>query len=124
VADGMRAAVLAGPKERLDPQLVGEMETACRGVDLINRRMLKIASCGQPGPETTNGVMGLRTLIGRGCLEVAEKAMECAGGAGFFRKAGLEQRFRDMQAARYHPLNARAQALYAGRMALGLDIDG
>jgi acyl-CoA dehydrogenase len=32
--------------------------------------------------------------------------------------------FRDVQGARYHPLQAKPQILYAGRMALGLDVDG
>jgi len=36
----------------------------------------------------------------------------------------LERRFRDVQAARFHPLQEKAQLRYAGRMALGLDIDG
>ena len=45
------------------------------------------------------------------------------GGAGFYRAAGLERRFRDIQAARYHPLQAGPQARYAGAMALGLPVD-
>ena len=49
--------------------------------------------------------------------------MELAGGAGFYRSAGLERRFRDIQAARYHPLQAGPQAEYAGAMALGLPVD-
>jgi indole-3-acetate monooxygenase len=49
--------------------------------------------------------------------------MQVAGGAGFYRSAGLERRFRDIQAARYHPLQAGPQAEYAGCMALGLPID-
>jgi hypothetical protein len=38
--------------------------------------------------------------------------MELAGGAGFYRAAGLERRFRDMQGARYHPLQRGPQAHY------------
>jgi alkylation response protein AidB-like acyl-CoA dehydrogenase len=49
--------------------------------------------------------------------------MELAGGAGFYRSAGLERRFRDIQAARYHPLQAGPQAEYAGSMALGLPVE-
>ena len=44
------------------------------------------------------------------------------GGAGFYRAAGLERRFRDIQGARYHPLQAAAGE-YAGAMALGLPVD-
>jgi len=47
-----------------------------------------------------------------------------AGGAGFFRSAGLERLFRDVQGARYHALRGAAQRRYAGRLALGLDPNG
>ena len=43
-------------------------------------------------------------------------------GAGFYRAAGLERRFRDIQAARYHPLQSGPQAQYAGALALGLPV--
>ena len=48
--------------------------------------------------------------------------MELAGGAGFYRADGLERRFRDIQGARYHPMQAGAQAQYAGAMALGMPV--
>ena len=57
-------------------------------------------------------------------IAAVEFAMELAGGAGFYRSAGLERRFRDIQAARYHPLQSGPQAEYAGAMALGLPPDG
>jgi acyl-CoA dehydrogenase len=50
--------------------------------------------------------------------------MELAGGASFFKAAGLERFFRDIQGARFHPLPEPAQRQLAGRMALGLPIDG
>ena len=50
--------------------------------------------------------------------------MEVAGGAAFYRATGLERLFRDIQAARYHPLQEKAQLRYSGRFLLGLDIDG
>ncbi|MBL8908307.1 MAG: acyl-CoA dehydrogenase, partial [Rhizobiales bacterium] len=40
-----------------------------------------------------------------------------------FRDRGLERRFRDIQGARFHPLQAGPQAEYAGRMALGEPVD-
>jgi indole-3-acetate monooxygenase len=46
-----------------------------------------------------------------------------AGGAGFYRATGLEQRFRDLQGVRFHPLADRDQQLFAGRMAMGADVD-
>jgi acyl-CoA dehydrogenase len=82
------------------------------------------AAAGQaPGAVTTNRIMGGRALAARAVLATVEAAMDLAGGAGFYRDAGLERRFRDAQGARFHPLQAGAQQEYAGRMALGLDID-
>jgi alkylation response protein AidB-like acyl-CoA dehydrogenase len=49
--------------------------------------------------------------------------MESAGGAGFYRSQGLERRFRDVQGARYHPMQPGPQAEYAGAMALGMPVD-
>ena len=64
-----------------------------------------------------------KQLVARHAIAAVELAMELAGGAGFYRAAGLERRFRDIQAARYHPLQAGPQAEYAGAMALGLSVN-
>lgn len=50
--------------------------------------------------------------------------MEVAGGVSFYRQIGLERAFRDIQGARFHPMQLKAQLRYSGRLALGLDIDG
>ena len=65
-----------------------------------------------------------RTLVGRSAIRTVEKAMEVTGGAAFFRSLGLERMFRDVQAARYHPLQEKPQLRYTGRLALGLDVNG
>jgi hypothetical protein len=49
--------------------------------------------------------------------------MQLAGGVGFYRSAGLEHRFRGIQAVRYHPLQSGPQAEFAGAIALGLSVD-
>jgi hypothetical protein len=46
------------------------------------------------------------------------------GGASLYRDLGLERRFRDIQYARFHPRQEKAQQGYARRLALGLPIDG
>ena len=55
-----------------------------------------------------------RTLAGRGAIATVERAMEVAGGAGFYRGAGLERAFRDVQGARYHPLQEKPQTALCG----------
>ena len=128
VADGARAMALAmargrSPDEGLT-QLVGEMENAWMGMDLALEDMILLAETGNPGPETTARAMTGRTLVAQGAIRTLERAMEAAGGASFYRATGLERAFRDVQGARFHPLQEKAQLRYAGRLALGLDIDG
>jgi acyl-CoA dehydrogenase len=129
VADAARqeALRLAGARAGADPirlYKIGEMENTHASMNLAHAAMVEAGAGGTPGPATTNRVMTLRALVGRAAVEVGERALDCAGGAGFHRSAGIEQRFRDLQAARFHPLQDGAQQVYAARTALGLDIDG
>lgn len=103
--------------------LVGQMETALRAAQLARNGMLAVVARGAPSAETINEVMICRQLVERSVIRTVELAMEAAGGAGFYRAQGLERRFRDIQAARYHPLQAGPQAEYAGAMALGQPTD-
>jgi len=121
-----KAVALAGArKASADVELlIGEMETELAAAHLALADMLACAATAEPGPATTSRIMTGRTLVARAAIRTVEKAMEAAGGAGFYRKTGLERIFRDVQAARYHPLQEKPQARLAGRLALGLDIDG
>ena len=49
------------------------------------------------------------------------KAMELAGGPGFYRELGLERLFRDMQGAPYHALPEKKQQVFSGRLAFGME---
>lgn len=126
VAEGARARALEIARKRLivDPAMVGAMENAFAETVIAHERMIALAGGERPGPETTNQAMIGRTLVGRAAIRTVECALEVAGGAAFYRDTGLERAFRDVQAARFHPLQEGAQKTYAGRVALGLDIDG
>ncbi|MDI4665928.1 acyl-CoA dehydrogenase family protein [Xanthobacter autotrophicus] len=128
VADGARATALEiGRRRGFDtglPARVGAMENAHAMAGLALDAMVRMAGGAMPGPETTSRVMTARTLAGRGAIETVERAMEVVGGASFYRDLGLERAFRDVQGARFHPLRADEQALFTGRVALGLDVDG
>jgi alkylation response protein AidB-like acyl-CoA dehydrogenase len=103
--------------------LVGKMETELRAAQMAHKHMLATALANKPGADSVNEVMIGRNLVARHAIAAVEFAMEAAGGAGFYRAAGLERRFRDIQGARYHPLQTGPQALYAGSTALGLPTD-
>ena len=104
-------------------ELAGRMETELTAARLACDSMLAAVRLNAPSAGTINQVMIGRQLVARHAIAAVELAMELAGGMGFYRSAGLERRFRDIQAARYHPLQSGPQAQYAGAMALGLPVD-
>lgn len=103
--------------------LVGEMENQIGMARLALNDMFAAAATNDPGLATTNRIMMGRTLVARGALKAVELAMEAAGGAAFYRSAGLERLFRDIQAARYHPLREGVQRAFAGKLALNRNVD-
>lgn len=122
VAESARdiAIEIAKKKPRSDQSLAGRMDTELRAAQLAHRWMLDAVARNAPSAETVNEVMIGRTLVARHAIATVDLAMELAGGASFYRATGLERRFRDIQGARFHPLQAGPQARYAGAMALGL----
>ncbi len=104
--------------------LVGAMDNALTSATLALDAMIAIAETAQPGVETTSRTMTARTLAGQAAIATVERAMEVAGGASFYQAIGLERAFRDVQGARFHPLQEQAQLDFSGRVALGLDVDG
>lgn len=128
VAEGARTTALtfAGrrPEDEAMSLRVGEMENAFAMAEMALERMIALAQSGRPGPDATGRAMIGRTIAGRAAISTVERAMEVAGGASFYRSTGLERAFRDIQGARFHPLQEKPQQRYSGRLALGWDIDG
>jgi acyl-CoA dehydrogenase len=128
VADAARDLAIRQAMKRRDdpnvPYLVGEMENELASAEMALEAMIAAAATAQPGPETTKRSTIARTLCGRAAIATVDKAMAVGSGGAFYRSLGLERLFRDVQGARYHPLQEKVQLRYAGRLALGLDIDG
>jgi alkylation response protein AidB-like acyl-CoA dehydrogenase len=103
--------------------LAGHVETELTAARLAHESMLAAVRLNAPSAATVNQVMIGRQLTARHAIAAVEYAMELAGGAGFYRSAGLERRFRDIQAARYHPMQSGPQAEYTGSFALGLPVE-
>jgi len=128
VAEGARDAALEMARKKPANaglvSLTGEMQNAVWTAETALTAMIATAATAQPGPETTSRVMTGRTVAGRAAIRTVELALEVAGGGAFYRKSPIERAFRDIQGARFHPLQEPAQLELAGRLALGLDIDG
>ena len=127
VAESARdIAVDMARKKPANPHMVnlaGRMDTSLRAAQLAHRHMIVTAEKNAPSADSVNEIMMGRALVAEHAIQAVELALELAGGAGFYRAAGLERRFRDVQGARFHPLQQGPQAAYAGSMALGLPVD-
>lgn len=127
VAEAARDIAVTAAAKRTQPETidaVGQLDTELAATQIAHRSMAESMEQAQPGPETTNRVFQHRALVARGAVKTVELALVAAGGAGFFKSMRLERAFRDVQAARYHPLTDGQQQKLAGRVALGLPIDG
>ncbi len=71
--------------------------------------------------DLTSAVLVRKTIAAEHVLATVEKALETAGGAGFYCDAGLERFVRDAHGAQFHPLSTKRQCRFTGRVALGLD---
>ena len=111
------------PASSLLRDRAGRMETALTAARLAHRHMIAAVELNAPSAETVGQAMTGRRLVEENALRTVELAMELAGGAAFYRKAELERLFRDVQAARYHPLQKEIQAEFVGALALGQPID-
>ena len=123
VADHARTIVLdmVAKRPMTDRMLriAGQMDTALHAARFAHAAMLDAVELNAPSEQTVNISAIGRRLVEENAIKAVEFACELAGGAGFFRSAGLERMFRDVQGARYHPMNHEAQYAYAGAMALG-----
>ena len=120
-----RALDLARPR-RDDPAtqaLAGELEGVLAQVRSAVDRMIGLAADYDfvPTAELASAVLVQKTIAADAAIAAVEKAMALAGGAGYMRKAGLERLLRDVHGAQFHPLPAKRQHLFTGRLALGLD---
>ncbi len=105
------------------PYLLGELANRLTTVQLAVDDMVRLADNLDfaMSLEVTNAVLVRKTIAAQHVLATVEKALEVAGGAGFYRKIGLERLLRDAHAAQFHPLSPKRQHRFTGRLALGLD---
>lgn len=77
----------------------------------------------QPSMAAFAAVLAAKREVAVAGLEVCDLAMEVAGGAAFFKGSTIERAYRDVRAAKFHPLTPELTLLHAGRMALGVPAD-
>ena len=105
------------------PYQLGELGNLLATAQLAVDDMVRLASDLDftPSVELTNAILTRKTIAASNVLAAAEKALEASGGPGFYRRNGLERFLRDLHGSQFHPLPAKRQHLFSGRVALGLD---
>jgi alkylation response protein AidB-like acyl-CoA dehydrogenase len=102
------------------PWLIGEMNNDLVAAEVQLDDMLRIANNLDFEAVDQNGhdILARKTNVANAAIRVVTKAMEIVGGEGFYRGFGLERLFRDVQAARYHPLPESEQMKFSGEYLL------
>ena len=102
------------------PELIGEMQNALTIAELNVKDMVRIAKDFdfKPIDQFGQDILTRKTNSANTCIKVVEKAMEIVGGQGFYRSFGMEKLFRDVQAAKYHPLQEKDQLRFTGEYIL------
>ena len=127
VAEGARdkaIAHIAGTTKAEDPivqRLVGLLDYKLR----VARWSLlgAIAQIGDdptPDAETVVATMQAKRAVAQEAVSACDLALEVTGGAGYYRKLGIEQALRDVRGVQFHPLTPELTLMHAGKVALGL----
>jgi alkylation response protein AidB-like acyl-CoA dehydrogenase len=105
------------------PYVLGELTNRLTTVQLAVDDMVRLANDLDVSTslDVTNAILVRKTIAAEHVLATVEKALEAAGGAGFYRQTALERLLRDAHGAQFHPLPAKRQHRFTGRVALGLD---
>jgi alkylation response protein AidB-like acyl-CoA dehydrogenase len=99
---------------------IAEMNNDLITAQVILQDMLRITDNYnfQPIDQNSQDILARKTVLANTCVKVVTKAMEIVGGPGFFRSFGMERLFRDVQAAKYHPLQEKDQLAFSGEFLL------
>lgn len=102
------------------PALVGAMHNELTTAELNLEDMVRITNNFDFKPVDQNGhdILTRKTNTANACIGVVTRAMEIVGGQGFYCSFGLERLFRDVQAAKYHPLQEKEQLQFTGEYLL------
>lgn len=122
-AEMARAIATRKGDDGVNALLIGEMQTELTTAQIALESM--IANVNElnvePGIEHANRSLIRKTIVAEAVKRTADKALEATGGGGYFRRLGLERILRDAQAAQFHPMPAKKQHRFTGRLAMGLD---
>ena len=122
-----QAAVAAAAPKAADPivqRQVGLMAHKLRVASwALDRACDEVGDDPDPSMERVAAVLAAKREIALAGVEVCDIAMEVAGGPAFAKGNVIERCYRDIRAAKLHPLTPEKTLLHAGQLALGLPAD-
>jgi alkylation response protein AidB-like acyl-CoA dehydrogenase len=122
-----RAAVDAVAAKGDDPVVqrqVGLMSHRLRIASwALDRALDEIGDDPEPSMDRVAAALAAKREIALAGVEVCDVAMELGGGAAFFKGSAIERAYRDVRAAKFHPLTPEQTLVHAGLLALGKPAD-
>ena len=76
-----------------------------------------------PSMDTVVAVMAAKREVALAGIEVCDLAMDVAGGSSYYRTSPIEQCYRDVRGAKFHPFTPDETLVHAGQVALGRPAD-
>jgi alkylation response protein AidB-like acyl-CoA dehydrogenase len=121
------AAVEAARPKATDPVVqrqIGLMAHRLRIAQwALDRGLDEIGDDPAPAMERLSAAMTLKREVALAGVEVCDLAMEVAGGSAYLKGSPIERAYRDVRAAKLHPLTPEQTLVHGGRLALGLPAD-
>jgi alkylation response protein AidB-like acyl-CoA dehydrogenase len=89
----------------------------------LDRALAEVGDDPDPSVDRFAAAMAAKREVALAGVEVCDVAMELGGGAAFFKGSTIERSYRDIRAAKFHPLTPELTLVHAGRLALGQPVD-
>jgi len=127
IAESAHAAAVeraSGAGDVLTQRSVGVMAIKLRVAGwALDGALAVIGDDPDPSMEIFAAAVAAKHHVATTGIEVCDLAMEVVGGAAFARGCVIERAYRDVRAAKFHPLTPDLALLHAGRLALGVPCD-
>jgi len=121
------AAVQAAAPKAHDPVVQRQVGLMANRLQVaswaLDKALEAVGDDPEPSVARVAAVLTAKREIALGGIEVCDLAMDVGGGAAFFKGSTIERCYRDIRAAKFHPLSPEMTLLHAGRLALGLPVD-
>jgi acyl-CoA dehydrogenase len=130
VAEGARdraIAAVTGTAKADDPlvqRLVGLLDYKLRTARWAMAGLFdEVGDDPAPSMDSFVAAMQAKRVVAEEAVSACDVALEVVGGAGYFRKIGIEQAIRDVRGVKFHPLTPELTLAHAGKFVLGLPTD-